>query len=94
MFVPGGCTGLFQACNIGLQRVFKAAIQSASHIDIVEETVNALKTGIPPERVRNDQTIGTLRNRSVNWLLKGFKAINKPELVKKVRNTCPFLIIY
>ncbi|CEL59119.1 hypothetical protein RSOLAG1IB_12252 [Rhizoctonia solani AG-1 IB] len=88
MFVPGGCTGLFQACDVGLQRVFKAAIQSASHIDIVEETVNALKTGIPPERVRNDQTIGTLRNRSVNWLLKGFEAINKPELVKKAFSLC------
>jgi hypothetical protein len=84
MYVPGGCTGLFQACDIGLQRVLKTAIQSASHADIVVETVNALRSGTAPERVLNDQSIGTLRNRTPNWLLKGFKAINKPELVKKV----------
>ncbi|KAG8750973.1 hypothetical protein FRC11_009831 [Ceratobasidium sp. 423] len=30
----------------------------------------------------------TLRNRSVGWILKGYRAVNKPELVKKAFALC------
>lgn len=85
-YIPGGCTGLFQACDVGLQRILKLAIRQASHADIVNETVAALEAGTAPQDIVNDQTHATLRNRSIGWILKGFDAINKPELVKKVSN--------
>jgi hypothetical protein len=84
VFVPGGCTGIFQACDIGLQRIFKIGIRNAAHADVVIETVNTLRAGVAPEQVVNDQTLPTLRNRSVNWILQGYNSINRPELVKKV----------
>jgi hypothetical protein len=83
LFVPGGCTGLFQACDVGLQRLLKLAISKHAHADIVAETVDALRSGTPPEKVINDQSVGTLRDRSVRWMVEGYRAINKPELIKK-----------
>ncbi|KAG8724344.1 hypothetical protein FRC11_002133 [Ceratobasidium sp. 423] len=56
--------------------------------DIVLETVNALKSGVPPERVINDQTLGTLRDRSVRWMVQGYHALNKPELIRKAFALC------
>lgn len=84
LYVPGGCTGLFQACDVGLQRILKLAIRQASHSDVVNETLAALEAGTSPEAVVNDQSRGTLRNRSVSWIVQGFHAINKPEIVQKV----------
>ncbi|KAF8595711.1 hypothetical protein BDV93DRAFT_456244 [Ceratobasidium sp. AG-I] len=86
LYVPGGCTGLFQACDVGLQQILKLAIHQASHSDVVNETLAALESGTSPEAVVNDQSHGTLCNRSVNWILQGLHAINKPEIVQKVRN--------
>jgi hypothetical protein len=83
LFVPGGCTGLFQPCDVGLQRVLKVAISKASHADIVIETINALRSGTPPDQILNDQTLGTLRNRSAHWIVQGYRAINKPDISKK-----------
>lgn len=84
LYVPGGCTGLFQPCDVGLQRILKLAISKAAHADVVVETVNALQSGVPPEQVLNDRSLPTLRNRSVRWALQGFYSINKQEVVQKV----------
>ncbi|KAG9121183.1 hypothetical protein FRC07_002967 [Ceratobasidium sp. 392] len=83
LYVPGGCTGLFQACDVGLQRMLKLAIRQASHNDVVAETVRALESGTSPEDVVNDQSRQTLRNRSVNWILQGYNAINDQDIVQK-----------
>jgi hypothetical protein len=83
-FVPGGCTGVFQACDTATQRVVKLAMRRAAHEDIVNETSIALAAGCAPSDVVNDQTIGTLRNRSVRWLVEGYNAIKDPKLIKKV----------
>ncbi|QRV96941.1 DDE superfamily endonuclease [Ceratobasidium sp. AG-Ba] len=88
LFVPGGCTGLFQACDVGIQRILKLAMRSAAHQDVVEETLRLLDSGVPPSEILNDCTIKTLRNRSVRWILEGFSAINNPDLVKKAFQLC------
>jgi hypothetical protein len=83
-YVPGGCTGHFQACDVGIQRLLKLAIRRACHDDIVQEIVLALESGLAPSEIVNDSSIGTLRNRSVRWIVEGYKGISSPELVKKV----------
>lgn len=91
LYVPGGCTGLFQPCDVGLQRVLKLAIQNAAHNDIVQETLNKLQLGSSPRRIVNDQSLPTLRNRSLNWILEDYRAINKPDIVQKVCLESSFL---
>ncbi|KAG8692274.1 hypothetical protein FRC09_011339 [Ceratobasidium sp. 395] len=98
-YVPGGCTGLFQACDVGIQRVLKLAISNCAHADIVVETVNALRSGVEPQYVVNDQSLPTLRQRSLNWILQAYYAVNKPELIKKAFSLCavpesPFNLSY
>ncbi|QRV92811.1 Ulp1 protease family, carboxy-terminal catalytic domain protein [Ceratobasidium sp. AG-Ba] len=88
LYVPGGCTGLFQACDVGLQRILKLAIRHAAHNDVVNEILAALSDGTAPEDVLNDQSRPTLRDRSVDWLLRGFYAINQPEIVTKAFRLC------
>ena len=83
-YVPGGCTGIFQPCDVGIQKLFKAAVRCRQHEDIIEETLQQLKQGIAPDRLRLDTQLGTLRDRSVRWLVEAYNAINKPEIVLKV----------
>jgi hypothetical protein len=83
-YVPGGCTGLFQPCDVGMQRVLKQAITRAQSSDVVAEVSDAIEAGVDAGEIRIDTTIGTLRNRSVQWLLKAHELTNSSVLVKAV----------
>jgi len=80
-YVPGGCTGVHQPCDVGIQRLLKLSIRKSYHEDVVEEFVGQLEKGITPNL---DDRLGTLRNRSVRWMQNAFNAINDRELIKKV----------
>ncbi|KAG8685317.1 hypothetical protein FRC11_010785 [Ceratobasidium sp. 423] len=87
-YVPGGCTGLFQACDVGLQKIAKAAIHQKSLADIINETTAALRSGANPASFVNNKSIGTLQNHSVSWINEVIKVINKPNLIKKAFELC------
>jgi len=84
-YVPGGCTGVLQPCDVGIQRILKHAMKKTALSHIVKETVAHLDNNKNPGTILLAKTIGILRNRSVEWLVNGYNAINKPEIVKKVR---------
>ncbi|KAG9080301.1 hypothetical protein FRC06_006811 [Ceratobasidium sp. 370] len=99
IYVPGGCMGLFQACDVGLQRVLKLAIWNAAQADVVVETINALKSGTAPEYVVNDWSLPTLRQRSLGWIVQVYHAVNRPDLIRKAFALCavpntPFNLSY
>lgn len=83
-FVPANCTGLFQPCDVGIQRILKLAIRRSVLKDIVDDTMDQLDSGITPDRITFDKRMGVVRNRSVTWLVNGYGAINNPEIVQKV----------
>lgn len=83
-FVPGGCTGLGQPCDVGIQRVYKHSIRRSQLDDIVREMTAHLERGGTPETLKLDTTIGTLRDRSPRWFIKAYKDTDNPELVRKV----------
>jgi hypothetical protein len=84
-FVPGNCTGVWQPLDVGIQRVLKQSIKRSTHKDIVDETMAHLDSGKPSKTFKLDTTLGTLRDRSVAWILNAYHDINKPELICKVR---------
>lgn len=89
-FVPGGCTGIAQPCDVGVQRPFKLAVKRSQHADIVEESLTLLKKDEAAHVIRLDTTLPTLRDRSLQWLINGYHAINKPDVVKQVCHShCP-----
>ncbi|KAG2133794.1 uncharacterized protein EDB93DRAFT_1306630, partial [Suillus bovinus] len=63
-------------------------VKHTQHADIVNESLAQLSEKTSPALVRLDTTIGTLRNRSLQWVINGYHAINKPELVKQVFFMC------
>jgi len=89
-FIPGGCTGVAQPCDVGIQRPWKLSIKRSYHEDIVSEIVDQLKdkARTKDEPIRLDNRLGTLRDRSVKWLWNAHRTINNPSLVKKVIQYC------
>ncbi|KAF9004426.1 hypothetical protein BDZ89DRAFT_967064 [Hymenopellis radicata] len=82
-FVPGCCTGLWQPLDVGIQRVMKLAIKRASHRDVVAE-ISAQLDADPDGVIRLDMSIGTLRDRSVGWIVAAIRDISDREFVQKV----------
>ena len=83
-FVPANCTGLFQPCDVGIQRVLKLAIRRSALKDIVDHTTTQLSSGVAPNQITFEKRLPVVRNHSVQWLINGYEAINNPEIVKKV----------
>jgi hypothetical protein len=82
-FVPGGCTGLAQPCDVGMQRPFKHSIKRSYHESIVQYMLARIENNEPDLAV--DKRIKTIRDQSVTWLWNAYNAVNTMALVKKVR---------
>lgn len=84
LFVPGGCTGVFQPCDVGMQRIFKLSCKKSYHADVVDSILAQLDSGATTIHV--DKTIAVLRDRSVGWLWTAYENLNNKETVQKVCN--------
>lgn len=85
-FVPGGCTGVHQPCDLGIQRPYKLSIKRSYHEDVVNsmlQQIDAHENG-EPEILNFDEHLGALRDSSVRWLWNAYNTVNEPKLVKKV----------
>jgi hypothetical protein len=82
LYVPGNLTGMFQPCNVGMQRVFKQALRRRQLEDVVKETKQYLAGPGNPKDFKLNTRIGTLCNRSVRWFVETFQEINNKELIK------------
>jgi hypothetical protein len=45
LYVPGGCTGLFQPCDVGIQRPLKQALISCQNTARIQEAISLLQSG-------------------------------------------------
>ncbi|THU79608.1 hypothetical protein K435DRAFT_697428 [Dendrothele bispora CBS 962.96] len=87
LFVPGSCTGVFQPLDVGVQRVMKLSIKRSAHRDLVAEVVtllDAVPSNDKERPLKLDQSVPTLRNRSLGWIVNAYHDINNPDLIKKV----------
>jgi hypothetical protein len=83
-YVPGGCTGLFQPCDVGFQRPLKLAIGRYLNEQVVREVSEKLNEGVDPTKITLDITLATLRNRSMGALVRAYHTLNVPNLIEKV----------
>jgi hypothetical protein len=65
LFIPAGCTGLFQPADVGFQRIFKHSLKISAHSDVVQEVLLQLKQGIAVSDVKIDTSLKILRDRTV-----------------------------
>lgn len=83
LYVPGGCTGLFQPCDVAFQRLLKHCLKKSFHRDMVEEILGQIDEG--KTKIQLQRGIARVRDMSVRWLWEADQHLNKPEIVKKVR---------
>jgi hypothetical protein len=93
LFVPGGCTSVWQPLDVGIQRLLKLSIKRSAHRDIVDEALGQIQAGKPTSEIRLDTTIGVLRDRSVGWIVQAVHDVNDPAIIRRVSltNICPVL---
>jgi hypothetical protein len=82
-FVPGGCTGVHQPCDVGIQRPLKLSMRKSYHEDVVNEFLSQLEAGNSAPTLKD--TLGVLRDRSVRWMSNAYNTINNKKLVSKVQ---------
>jgi hypothetical protein len=58
-------------------------MKRSAHKDIVTEMTTQLE--MPAATLKLDITLGTLRNRSVGWMVNAYHDINNKDLILKVR---------
>ncbi|PPR06566.1 hypothetical protein CVT24_001800 [Panaeolus cyanescens] len=86
-FVPGGCTGVAQPCDVGMQRPFKHSAKRSYHEDIVQSFTSQLEQN--PDTVPTlSKKLGVVRDWSARWLWNAYNVINRPDLVKKAFEGC------
>lgn len=81
-FVPGGCTGVHQLCDVGIQRPLKLLVKKSYHEDVVEDLLSQANQGTSTPNLK--EGIKDLRDRSPRWMWNAYKALNNEKLVKKV----------
>jgi DDE superfamily endonuclease len=81
-YVPGGCTGLHQPCDVGIQRPFKHSVKQSYHESIVQEMLARIEKNEPVLAV--DKRIKIVWDQSVTWLWNTYNVVNNKALVKKV----------
>ncbi|KAL1936970.1 hypothetical protein VTO73DRAFT_2825 [Trametes versicolor] len=89
LFVPGGCTGLVQPADVGLQRLLKHQIKRSATDFVVATATRQLASGKKPADIKLPTDLPTLRNASIAWLLDAFKYFDQnPEVVRKAWVQC------
>lgn len=65
-YIPGGCTGLTQPCDVGIQHTFKFSLKRSDHESVVNEMLQQIDNN--DLTLFFDTKIGKLHNESVTWL--------------------------
>lgn len=88
IFVPGGCTGLFQPADVGLQRVAKHVLKQDSLDFLVDVFRTQCAKGVPPKDVKFPSSLPVLRDATVRGLVKMYDFFQTAEgrkIVQQVR---------
>lgn len=72
IFVPAGCTGLFQPCDVGVQLPIKHSLKKSAHEDIVNEVLRQLDASVSPQKVTIDSGIKVMRNWTVGRVWRAY----------------------
>jgi hypothetical protein len=91
LYVPGGCTGIWQPLDVGIQHLLKLSIKRSAHRDIVEEALRQIKADKAVHNIKLDTTLGTLRDRSVAWVVQAINDLSDPAVIMRVRLLLAFL---
>lgn len=95
IYIPGGCTGVVQPCDVFLQRPLKHAITEQFSKWGAEQIKRKLDEGVAPAEVRLDLSVGTIRDAGLIWIVNAWRQV-KEQTVMMVRgwNKCGFRDVF
>ncbi|KAJ7762678.1 hypothetical protein B0H16DRAFT_1884097 [Mycena metata] len=79
IFVPRGCTGLFQPADVGLQRVAKHILKQDSLDYLVEIFKAQTAKGVAPRDIKFPLSLPVLRDATVRGLVKMYNFFQTPD---------------
>ncbi|KAJ6471333.1 hypothetical protein C8R45DRAFT_836409, partial [Mycena sanguinolenta] len=88
IFVPNGCTRLFQPADVGLQRVAKHILKQDSLDYLVDIFHTQRARGVAPKDIKFPSSLPVLRDATVRGLVKMYDFFQTPEgrtIVQQVR---------
>ncbi|KAJ6460178.1 hypothetical protein C8R45DRAFT_1109067 [Mycena sanguinolenta] len=94
IFVPNGCTGLFQPADVGLQRVAKHILKQDSLDYLVDIFQTQRKKGVAPKDIKFPSSLPVLRDATVRGLVKMYDFFQTPEgraIVQQAWRKCEVL---
>jgi len=77
IFVPSGCTPIFQQCDVKLQRLFKHHVRFAASDYFVSQVQQSIAAGTSPSESRIDLQLRPLRDQTAKWVYHGIEKLNQ-----------------
>ena len=84
LFVPGGCTGIWQPLDVGIQYTLKHSLQHSAHRDLIAEVMAHLDGPESDGWITINTTVANLHDRSVGWMVWAYQELDDKVLIKKV----------
>lgn len=78
LYVPAGCTGIFQPCDVGLQRLFKHNVKKSASQFFIKAVQKEREQGIAPSDIRLPTGLPGLRNATSLWISNAVEYLNTP----------------
>jgi hypothetical protein len=89
VYYLGGCTGILQPWDVGLQRVFKHYVKTAAMEYLSDEVERMVCAGLPLKKICLGITFDTLRDETPGWLLFAYEHVFQNNgLIKKAWARC------
>ncbi|KAJ7196899.1 hypothetical protein B0H12DRAFT_998126, partial [Mycena haematopus] len=63
-------------------------VKRSAHRDLVEEALRQIKASKAAHEIKLDTTLGTLRDRSVGWIVQAIHDINDPVTITAAFEMC------
>src|SRR5258708_24128065 len=62
-YIPGGCMGLWQPCDVGIQHILKLAVKHSQQTTVIHKVYSQMQQGIGTCDISLDTRLGMLRDR-------------------------------
>ena len=82
-FIPSHTTGVWQACNVSVQCIFKHLLKQSYHEGVVATVLKQLDDD--EVDIKINKKLGVLWDQSVSWMWKAYQTLNNPVIIKKVK---------
>ena len=76
LFVPANCPGIFQPCDVGLQRLFKHSEKQSASQFFVKHIQNERLKGVMPGKIRLPTKLAELQDQTPTWYVKRVDFLN------------------